>query len=385
MQRLKKHTVRVCSSCAAMALAGGVAAQDCTPRWESVEQGTSWMVYAMAVYEERGQPALFVKGGFTFAGGIRTGPVARWDGAGWSAVGDVEFNNTVKRSIVFDDGSGPALYIGGYFGPTPELDALSVARWDGNEWSALGQGLRQRGYGVTAFEVYDDGGGPQLYAAGGFTITRLGLNSPRLGIARWTGTQWEPVGGDHVIDLDAIVAFDDGAGPSLFVTGNHREAPGQPFRCAGRWDGASWHDIRAGWDCVLGPLFVFDSGSGPQLYLAGILSQPPSSPRGLFRWTGEAWTTVATISGNSRLRFPRVWDDGTGEAAYFSVSGTNPRINGQPVSRIVRWDGDTWESLPTEALEGHGTFTFAGFDDAGGRALYAGGFFNELSRHIVRY
>jgi hypothetical protein len=45
--------------------------------------------------------------------------------------------------------------------------ASYVAEWDGASWSALGGGMNDT---VRALSVYDDGGGPALFAGGNFTI-----------------------------------------------------------------------------------------------------------------------------------------------------------------------------------------------------------------------
>lgn len=72
---------------------------------------------------------------------------------------------------VFDDGSGPALYAGGSFSTAGGVTVNHVAKWDGTAWSALGGpgGIGTSG-SVGAIAVYDDGGGPDLYAGGDFLM-----------------------------------------------------------------------------------------------------------------------------------------------------------------------------------------------------------------------
>ncbi|NOT30723.1 MAG: HYR domain-containing protein [Planctomycetes bacterium] len=75
-------------------------------------------------------------------------------------------NGFVVALAVYDDGSGPALYAGGYFGTAGGVPANGIAKWDGSSWTALGSGMN--GF-VSALRGYDDGNGPALYAGGGFT------------------------------------------------------------------------------------------------------------------------------------------------------------------------------------------------------------------------
>ena len=60
------------------------------------------------------------------------GTVCRWlPGDGLPGVDD-----TVHATVVYDDGSGPALYIGGEFSIAGDVFANRIARWDGSTYSA---------------------------------------------------------------------------------------------------------------------------------------------------------------------------------------------------------------------------------------------------------
>ena len=71
-------------------------------------------------------------------------------------------------ALAHDDGSGPALFLGGEFRKVGGEGAASIARWDGERWSPLGTGMPGFGDYVLAMCSYDDGNGPALYAAGFF-------------------------------------------------------------------------------------------------------------------------------------------------------------------------------------------------------------------------
>ena len=87
-------------------------------------------------------------------------------------------NNHVLALTVFDDGSGPALCAGGEFGNAGGVAANFIAKWDGAGWSALGSGMNSA---VMALAVFDDGSGPALYAGGGFSASPAGDSS----LAKW--------------------------------------------------------------------------------------------------------------------------------------------------------------------------------------------------------
>src|SRR5262245_27936933 len=53
--------------------------------------------------------------------------------------GALPVDGTVNALAVFDDGGGPALYAGGSFTTAAgSVAASNIAKWDGRAWSALG-------------------------------------------------------------------------------------------------------------------------------------------------------------------------------------------------------------------------------------------------------
>ena len=85
----------------------------------------------------------------------------------WSPLGSgVPGLFAVRVLTVFDDGTGPALYVGGNFTQAGGVSANYIARWDGAALSPLGTGMSS---GVNELTVFDDGIGPALYAGGWFT------------------------------------------------------------------------------------------------------------------------------------------------------------------------------------------------------------------------
>src|SRR5215207_5437996 len=128
-------------ACAALSL-GAPAFAQCA-QWDerfSSPVGIDQPVFALAVFDDGQGPALYAGGEFLSAGGASAAHVARWDGATWSTLGapGSGTNGPVATLQVFDDGSGPALYAGGFFTSAGGIPAASIARWNGTSWSALG-------------------------------------------------------------------------------------------------------------------------------------------------------------------------------------------------------------------------------------------------------
>src|SRR5688572_27452338 len=97
--------------------------------------GTDGFVLASAVFDDGSGPALFVGGTFTHAGSLEVDGIAKWDGAAFSPLPTSGVEGNIGALIVFDDGSGAALYAGGFFTSLGGVPALSVAKWDGASWT----------------------------------------------------------------------------------------------------------------------------------------------------------------------------------------------------------------------------------------------------------
>ena len=59
--------------------------------------------------------------------------------------GGLGTDNSVGALAVFDDGGGPALFAGGLFTTAGGVAAAKIAKWDGLGWTPLGGGLTGAG------------------------------------------------------------------------------------------------------------------------------------------------------------------------------------------------------------------------------------------------
>ena len=216
--------------------------------------------------------------------------------------------------LVFDDGSGAALYVAGELGAAGLAPAVGVARWNGQEWSAVGDGLGLVGNSFSSQAVarlcaVDLGGGPLLCAIGDFASVS---GAPAKGVALWDGASWSALGsGPPDVDgftpsLLAAAAFDAGSGPMLYVGGRVRDVDDRILPYLARWDGASWQHVTNGpsvpdcdpWleECFAGSingLEVFDAGGGSMLYASGAFPLAGGQAAAvLARYDGASWTPV---------------------------------------------------------------------------------------------
>ena len=199
--------------------------------WLPLGSGLNGIVNALEVFDDGTGPALYAGGLISIAGGVPVEQVARWDGQQWSPVGVAGPDDMVNALAVFDDGNGEALYVAGRFGSVAGVASPGIARWDGQQWSAVGSGLASE---VKALAVVNEAGGPALYASGNFIVTFDLL--PVIGIARWDGQEWSRLGlGLSGSGGEALGVSSVGAGSALFVGGGFSNAGSQQADGVARW------------------------------------------------------------------------------------------------------------------------------------------------------
>lgn len=367
----------------------------CLPAWnQSIGQpGMSTAVRAMASF----QGDLYAGGLFTTAGGASAAYIARWNGASWSAVGG-GMDSDVMALCVFDDGNGPALYVGGTFTMAGTLPVNRIARWDGNNWSDVAGGVT--GGEVRAMTVFDDGAGPALFVGG--TFSNAGSVSARR-IAKWDGKAWSALSSGMTgtpLSVDALAVFNDGSGSALFATGAFTTAGGVAVANIAKWNGAAWSALGSGMTGGKGAaLAVFNDGRGEALYAGGDFTTAGGNQANrIARWNGSEWETLGSgisgglvgvmglISYNDGSAFSAI----SGHGSLFVTGGFN-NAGGVSVNNIARWNGVQWAAVGSGLLGGPFPLGICLAIHAVplGPALYVGGLFSaaggQSCSHIARW
>lgn len=310
--------------------AGGVSANRIAKwngsSWAALGSGTNNIVHALAVYDDGGGPALYAAGRFTSAGGAPANHVAKWNGASWAALGSGTNFFGLEALTVYDDGGGPALYVGGIFSSAGGVPASNIAKWDGANWSALGGGTANGG--VSSLAVYDDGSGSALYAGGAF-LSADGFAVPANSIAKWNGSSWAALGSGMENSLGApgvaaLAVHDDGSGSALYAGGFFTSAGGVPANNIAKWDGSGWTALGSGMVHSVQALTVYDDSEGPALYAGGRFSSAPDSGDSyLAKWGGEPDTTPPSLSCPSSVFAIDGFNGPPGEVVIFSVTAAD--------------------------------------------------------------
>jgi hypothetical protein len=241
--------------------AGGVSASRIA-RWN----GSSWsavggglanggnpQVFALTSFDDGSGPTLWVGGSFNSG-------VLQWRSGAWSSAGG-GLNDDVYTFAVHLDTNGTSLYAGGDFGGGVN-SPRGVARWNGAGWLAVGN-FSTSYPPVRALASVDAAGGDVLYAGGSFSAGGVAY------VAQLTGSGWQSVGGGLNGPVAALVGFDEGDGDALYAGGDFTSANGQPASRIARWKSGAWTPLGAGAQARVKALATTGQGLGEQLLAAG--------------------------------------------------------------------------------------------------------------------
>jgi hypothetical protein len=282
--------------------------------WQSVGGGLDRWAFALTVFNDK----LVAGGYFRHAGDVEASSVAQWDGSNWAPLGSGVYalNNQTVRALLSYQGT---LIVSGVFREAGGLDVRNVAGWDGSSWSSMGGLGNWSLYSNSDLAVYEN----SVYAAGGFS-------EGDGGIARWNGSSWEGLGVGHPFwnppRIQTLLVHDG----KLIAGGG----------VVASWDGTEWKTIG-------------ESGDGGGL---------DRTVRTMAFWNGDLiaggdFKQAGKYRASYRARWDRArWHplgDGVDGPVYALTSFSDGLVVGGRFTRagedsalsVARWDGEKWYPL----------------------------------------
>ncbi len=272
--------------------------------WSSVGSGFNDLVFALEIDEEGN---LYAGGRFTKSDTLTLNGIARWDGQQWHALGaglEKEFDLGHSTAIVWDleiDKTGN-LFVGGDFTAVDNILTRGIAVWDGDKWEVPGGGV-DKVVGcldltlddVFAIHANDSG---EVYIGGNFReVGGVVAN----GIAKWDGLEWSSLGEGVPSSCNSVLALAEYNG-DVFVGGSFSEVDGVEASGIARWTGSTWDGLNGGVLGDSGSVFAFASGIDG-LYVGGRFVGAVNSKAGnIAQWTDEGWKMLGM--GISSPGFP---------------------------------------------------------------------------------
>jgi len=314
--------------------------------WSSVGtgliNGTTGNVNALAEYEGD----LYVAGQFGSAGSNVALSIAKWDGVNWSSVNIGLTNGSSIASVNALQVYKNELYVGGSFITAGGNLAMSIAKWNGSNWSSVGSvsSLGIVNMEINAMTVHNG----ELYVGGAIS----NMFGQQIGVIKWNGNNWSKVslgiGGGTV---NALCSYNG----TLYAGGNFPLIGGLVSGIA-KWNGSSWTSVGSGINPPVYALKVYNN----ELYAGTSIAA--LSTNALKKWNGSSWSSVASgILGEVRTMHV------ANNELY--VGGSFFSFTGSPGNNIAKWNGSSWSAIGA-GLDG-AVYAITDYKNE----LYAGGVF----------
>jgi len=299
---------------------------------------------------------IYVAGDFSIAGSSLALNLAKWDGKQWSSMGNI---STVSITGMCVDKSGN-FYAAGYFDSIAGVKNRCITKYDGTKWVSIGAGISKV---VTAVAVDENG----ILYAGGLFDSAAGVFVNH--ITRWDGNKWDSLGSGIIgfsssYSIKALMC--DGKG-NLYAGGQFLSAGGVHVNNIARWDGSKWDSLGPGLPDINEVLALSCDSSG-NIYAAGYGTK-------IKKWDGTKWSVIGTAyTGISVYVLSLACD----KAGNLYAGGDFYSVDSVRLINIGKWDGTKWSPLRSGVNAWYGGDVLSiTFDENGD--LIAGGSFDSAS------
>jgi hypothetical protein len=286
---------------------------------------------------------LFMGGTFRqgFAGVTNSAYVAKWDGQEWSAVHPS--HQLLGSAFALLRASDGRLWAGGSFQQVTGGYARNIAVLDSEGWkpAVVNQGLALNGSnfgGMTSVHTLQVLG-DKVLAAGDFESVNNTAAKDVLLLDRQTGL-WE-LPPDYQIQMGlSEVMCSLRQGGELYLGGRLLTFPETGFENVARFNPGEPDTLLRPWSAFgIGPngiVFALETDGGQGLYAGGNFSQAGGQPASrIAHWDGSAWSALSTGMNQTVFALARF----RGElyaGGFFTEAG------GKPIANLARWNGSEW-------------------------------------------
>ncbi len=272
----------------------------------------------------------YVCGGFQYAGGVRVNNIAKWDGQKWRALGEGLGSGGGSIAV-----NGDTVYVSGNsLELAGGIPVSNIAMWDGSQWSDMDGGLSTGSAREMAIDtlgnLYVVGSGFEL--AGSVTVA---------GIARWDGSEWSAVGGPVSPGTPMSVQdiYIDSLTNEVYICGSFDVIDGVTCRGVAMWDGNSWTGL-GNKKTGDGTPYVIERSPQGEIIMAGFLDRPEF----ITQFQDSLWIGYAggvAVPDVSDLHTVGCHVYLTGDPLQFVGDESDPFR----VYNVARWDGLEWQPL----------------------------------------
>jgi|GEM_PF-3302786 len=343
------------------ARSGSAQCLDWADGYAADQLGADGIVRAMLTREENGQTVVYVAGDFQRIGGIDATGIARFDGSQWTQLGD-GIDSGVRDLVEFDDGTGLAIYAAGTFEFNNGQEHSGVARWKNGHWSSAGADVNGQNR-VFALAVHEG----ELFAAGNFESVN-GEFTDR--IVAWNGTTWRTFFGGPPERTGHALAFDEAAGHTVLFAGEEPNS-GTVYPETWSYDGTEWELLAIdGPERRQGHSMAYDSLRQRVLMFGGVPRGWGTPDSRLWSWDGNAWSIAADFMPIAYDEVSIAYDSSRDRVVWFGGRvGNNDYFD-----QTWEFDGAQWyEAVPATTRPPARTRYAIGYDESRQRVVMFGG------------
>jgi hypothetical protein len=303
--------------------------------------------------------------------------VAKWNGSTWLVLDSSSLGSSQLREICLD--SLENVYAAG--GIKNSLGKYYVAKWDGANWSEVGNNINSLAADSSINSICFDRAG-NLYAAGRFTNS----NGKKY-VAKWDGNSWTELGaGSNSLSANGeIRKIRTDISGNIYAAGRFTNVGGKCY--VAKWDGISWSELGSGANSLNANGFVYGlcTGNDGNIYAGGFFTNNNNKCY-VAKWNGSNWSEMGTASSDTLDNGSYIGSlekDPLGNL-YASMYKYRPAYN-YGHNYLIKWDGNQWNELGgTYSLKTDDDVTFC-FDPQGN--LYATGAYNSVGSYsyIAKY
>ena len=322
---------------------------------------------------------VYVAGGFSQAGNKNAAQVAKWNGERWSSLGDglpVGFN-TIKAIAVI----GNNVYVGGLMSSSDPAKASAIARWNGASWSFLPHSSAALSsndiYGLATI-------GNDLYAVGGLFFG-ASMNITVEPVLKWDGSNWSKLGNDVEGNARAIAV----SGTDVYIGGFLDIGEPSANKIA-KWNGATWSTLGGDLGTSIASVRAI-AASGSDVYVGGSLTTAGGmSVNNIARWNGASWSALGSGENNGvngAVQALGIIGNDLYVGGGFSVAGGLLGSGGILATNIAKWNGASWSTLGSGEANGvsTGQFTSVHGIAVSGSSIFIAGDFTKAAGQDAYY
>lgn len=339
-------------------------------QWNAVGNGCNNIIKSLAAHPA--QNKLYAGGNFNSPGNY----IAIWDGNTWSTTGN-GMDEHIDALMHFNGD----IIAGGDFSDADGVSVQYFAKYNGSVWSPVTTIYPD------SFVLALTNDGTNIYAGGMFKKCGADTNCKR--IAKWDGNNWSPLGKGLKASVYAMCTFNG----NIVAAGEFKYADTMTVNYVAMWDGVKWNKLGAGFDNYVKSLAVYNN----ELYAGGVFLNSGSTPTKLIaKWNGTSWEDVGGGLKSNHCSGLKVFKNELYAVGGFSSAGATAvnniaRWDGTTWKDcdlgIKNWYGLCMEEFNNE-LYVAGYFAFAGEKPVNNIARYSpltGTFENIYSGGILVY